>query len=171
MTNLKEQIESIKNNLTEALASATTEIALEAVRVAFLGRNGHLTEIMAQLKGLSLEEKKEFVFWGNHFFSHENFLENILMYGKSSWHFPGAILSDEIESMYKAKGFWDIKVSVKEEPGKAYCVIHEGKRAVIQQVEVKDNFHIQAKQIDAECFAREFGPVMVEYYLENNDVH
>ncbi len=102
---------------------------------------------------LSFEEKKEFVFWGNHFFSHENFLENILMYGKSSWHFPGAILSDEIESMYKAKGFWDIKVSVKEEPGKAFCVIHEGKRAVLQQVEIKDNFHILTKQIDAECFA------------------
>lgn len=102
---------------------------------------------------LSFEEKKEFVFWGNHFFSQENFLENILMYGKSSWHFPGAILSDEIETMYKSKGFWDIKVSVKEEAGKAFCVIHEGKRAVLQHVEIKDNFHITTKKIDTDCFA------------------
>ena len=80
---------------------------------------------------LSFDEKKEFIFWGNHFFSQDNFLENILMYGKSSWHFPGAILSDEIESMYKAKGFWDVKVSVKEEEGKTFCVIHEGKRATL----------------------------------------
>ena len=102
---------------------------------------------------LTFDEKKEFVFWGNHFFTQENFLENILMYGKSSWHFPGAILSDEIESMYKAKGFWDIKVSVKEEPGKAFCVIHEGKRATLQHVEVKDNFYIPTKKIETECFA------------------
>jgi outer membrane protein assembly factor BamA len=103
---------------------------------------------------LSLDEKKEFVFWGNHFFSRANFLENILMYGKSSWHFPGAILSDEIESMYKAKGFWDIKVSVKEEEAKTFCVIHEGKRATLQYVEVKDNVHISTKKIETDCFAK-----------------
>ena len=103
---------------------------------------------------LSFDEKKEFIFWGNHFFSQDNFLENILMYGKSSWHFPGAILSDEIESMYKAKGFWDVKVSVKEEEGKTFCVIHEGKRATLQRVEVKDNLHISTKKIETECFAK-----------------
>ena len=101
---------------------------------------------------LSFDEKKEFVFWGNHFFTQENFLENILMYGKSSWHFPGAILSDEIETMYKTKGFWDVKVSVKEEEGKAYCIIHEGKRAVIAYVQLKDNFHIPSKQLESKCF-------------------
>jgi len=102
---------------------------------------------------LSFDEKKEIVFWGNHFFTQENFLENILMYGKSSWNFPGAILADEIETMYKSKGFWDIKVSVQEEDGKAFCVIHEGKRAVLELVEVKDNFHLQSKKIESECFA------------------
>lgn len=102
---------------------------------------------------LSFEDKKEFVFWGNHFFTQENFLENILMYGKSSWHFPGAILSDEIQSMYKSKGFWDVQVSVKEEPGKVYCIIHEGKRARLQSVEIKDNVHIPTKQLEVECFS------------------
>ncbi|MBP6869960.1 BamA/TamA family outer membrane protein [Candidatus Babeliales bacterium] len=101
---------------------------------------------------LSFDEKKEFVFWGNHFFTQENFLENISMYGKSSWHFPGAILADEIESMYKSKGFWDVKVSVKEEENKTFCVIHEGKRALLQDVEIKDNFHIPSKKLQSECF-------------------
>jgi outer membrane protein assembly factor BamA len=101
---------------------------------------------------ITFEEKKEFIFWGNHFFSQDNFLENILMYGKSSWKFPGAIVSDEIESMYKAKGFWDVKVSVKQEPGKIFCMIDEGKRAVIQSVQVKDNFHIPYKVIESSCF-------------------
>lgn len=102
---------------------------------------------------ISFDEKKEFVFWGNHFFTQENFLENISMYGKSSWHFPGAILADEIESMYKAKGFWDVNVSVKEEEHKTFCMIHEGNRAVIQAVEVKDNFHIPSKKLETECFS------------------
>jgi outer membrane protein insertion porin family len=102
---------------------------------------------------LSFDEKKEFIFWGNHFFTQENFLENILMYGKSSWHFPGAILSDEIESMYKAKGFWDVQVCVKEESGKTFCMIDEGKRAVLQKIEIKDNFHISTQKIASECFA------------------
>ena len=102
---------------------------------------------------ISFDEKKEIVFWGNHFFTQENFLENILMYGKSSWHFPGAILCDEIESMYKAKGFWDVKVSVKEETAKTFCMIDEGRRATIQKLECKDNFHVATEQIEAECFA------------------
>jgi len=101
----------------------------------------------------SCDEKKEFVFWGNHFFTQENFLENILIYGKSSWHFPSAIISDEIESMYKSKGYWDVKVSVKEEKGKTYCIIHEGKRAMITKVECKDNFNISLSQLQKECFS------------------
>lgn len=101
---------------------------------------------------LLCDKKKEIIFWGNHFFTQENFLENILMYGKSSWHFPGSILSDEIEMMYKSKGFWDIKVSVKEETEKTFCVIHEGKRSTLECVEMKDNFHIPTKKIETECF-------------------
>src|SRR3989339_252513 len=100
----------------------------------------------------SFDEKKEFVFWGNHFFTQEHFLENFLMYGKSSWYFPSAILSDEIESMYKSKGFWDVKVSVKEEKGKVFCIIHEGKRAMVTHIECKDNFHLGQQQLQSDCF-------------------
>ncbi len=101
---------------------------------------------------IAFEEKKEFIFWGNHFFSQDNFLENILMYGKSSWKFPGAIVSDEITSMYKSQGFWNVKVTVKQEPGKIFCMIDEGKRAVIKSIQIKDNFHIPFKLIENSCF-------------------
>ncbi len=100
---------------------------------------------------ISFEEKKEIVFWGNHFFTQDHFLENILMYGSSSWHFPGAILSDEIESLYKNKGFWDVQVSIKEEPNKTFCIIDEGRRAIIKSIEIKDNFNIPTQQIVTEC--------------------
>lgn len=59
MANLKEQIHSIKKQLTEALAAVKSEKELEEIRIAYLGRNGHLTALMSQLKTMSLEEKKE----------------------------------------------------------------------------------------------------------------
>ena len=96
---------------------------------------------------ITCAEKKELIFWGNHFFTKENFLENIFMYGKYCWHFPGAILSDEIMGMYKSKGFWDAKVTVQEEENKTYFMIDEGKRAFIQDIEIKDNFYIATQQI------------------------
>ena len=105
------------------------------------------------------ERKKEFVFWGNHYFSTLDFLENILMYGKSSWHFPGAILVDEIENMYKKKGFWDVNVSVKEEKNRIFCIIKEGKRASISQMILKDNFHIDSNEIKEKAF---------RYFLKTN---
>ncbi|MDR3551375.1 MAG: phenylalanine--tRNA ligase subunit alpha [Candidatus Babeliales bacterium] len=60
MANLKDQIHSLKEQLTSTLVSVHNEKELEDVRVAFLGRNGHIVELMAQIKNLSLEEKKEF---------------------------------------------------------------------------------------------------------------
>lgn len=60
MTNLKDQIQHLKEQLNSALASLTTEKELEDIRVAFLGRNGHVTELMTHIKNLSLDDKKVF---------------------------------------------------------------------------------------------------------------
>lgn len=100
---------------------------------------------------ISFEKKKKFVFWGNHFFTPDDFLENILMYGKSSWHFPGTIMQDEIINMYKKKGFWQVQVSVKEDKRHMYCLIKEGPRAVIKDIIFKDNHHISPSDLKA-CF-------------------
>lgn len=100
---------------------------------------------------ISFEKKKKFVFWGNHFFSTDDFLENILMYGKSSWHFPGTILQDEIVNMYKKKGFWQVQVSVKEDKQHMYCLVKEGRRAIIKDIIFKDNRHISSDVLK-NCF-------------------
>jgi len=60
MANLRDQIVAVKDQLTTALLKVQNEKELEDVRVAFLGRNGHITSLMEQLKNLSLDEKKEF---------------------------------------------------------------------------------------------------------------
>jgi outer membrane protein assembly factor BamA len=84
---------------------------------------------------IELNRKKEFVFFGNHYFNKQDFLESLLLYGKSAWHFPSAIISDELRQMYHNKGFWEVDISTSEESGKIFCVIHEGKRVRIVGVE------------------------------------
>lgn len=58
MTDLKQTIESLKQQLTTALAHISTLEALEELRVAFVGRSGHTAHLMNRLKELSLEDKR-----------------------------------------------------------------------------------------------------------------
>jgi phenylalanyl-tRNA synthetase alpha chain len=58
MQPLTQQILIISQNFDTALAQTTTLKMLEDVRVHFLGKKGIITELMAQLKTLSLDEKK-----------------------------------------------------------------------------------------------------------------
>ena len=88
---------------------------------------------------VSLERKKEFVFWGATFFKTEQIVDHLLLYGKSTWHFPSSLIVDEIEQLYKSKGFWDVHVSVREEKDRVYCFIQEGVRAIISGVIFKNN--------------------------------
>jgi phenylalanyl-tRNA synthetase alpha chain len=55
---MNETIKALYERFLSELKNATDEQALEQVRVAFLGRSGHLTELMKQLKDLSVEEKR-----------------------------------------------------------------------------------------------------------------
>lgn len=55
---MKDSLTSLYQQFLAELKNATTEQALEQVRVAFLGRSGHLTELMKQLKDLSVDEKR-----------------------------------------------------------------------------------------------------------------
>ncbi len=60
MKELKQQISSLKSQCEQALASCKTLDDLEAVRIAYLGRNGSITQLMTTLKSLSVDEKRIF---------------------------------------------------------------------------------------------------------------
>ncbi|MDP3888930.1 MAG: phenylalanine--tRNA ligase subunit alpha, partial [bacterium] len=60
MSRLKEQIQATENDFQQSLKQSQTIEELEQVRIAFLGRNGTIAELMANLKTLSNEEKKIF---------------------------------------------------------------------------------------------------------------
>ncbi len=55
---MKDSLTALYTQFLSELQNATSEQALEQVRVAFLGRSGHLTELMKQLKDLSADEKR-----------------------------------------------------------------------------------------------------------------
>jgi phenylalanyl-tRNA synthetase alpha chain len=60
MEEIKQKISLLHQEFNTALTTAATEQALETVRIAFLGRSGTISTLMASLKNLSLEEKREF---------------------------------------------------------------------------------------------------------------
>lgn len=55
-----QNIEEIKNNFLTEINSANSLDVLEEVRVKFLGKKGLITDLMATIKDLSIEEKKHF---------------------------------------------------------------------------------------------------------------
>ena len=55
-----QKIEALISELTTLLNSVKNQEDLEACRIAFLGKKGSITELMQNLKAMSLDEKKEF---------------------------------------------------------------------------------------------------------------
>ncbi|MCK5633038.1 hypothetical protein KAH94_04765, partial [bacterium] len=85
----------------------------------------------------SFLKKREFVFWGNSFFSDTHLLQTVLMFGNSAWLVPASILAQEIEREYHEKGFWDFSILAREEDEREFFVIKEGRRAVTKEVVFK----------------------------------
>ena len=55
---LDAQIASLRADLTAAIAAAGDEAALEAVRVAALGKKGSVSALLATLGGMAPDERK-----------------------------------------------------------------------------------------------------------------
>ena len=62
---MKERIEQLKSEFSAALAAATTEEALEALRVAYLGKKGQIADLMKNLRDVA--DKKSAGQWINEF--------------------------------------------------------------------------------------------------------
>ncbi|MBI2344680.1 BamA/TamA family outer membrane protein [Candidatus Dependentiae bacterium] len=101
---------------------------------------------------VNLEKKREFVFWGNKFFKNSEILSHLLLYGKSAWYFPLSIIEDEIETLYKNKGFFDVKVVVKENRQRVFCSILENARSKISSVSVIGAIYSNVSDITHEAF-------------------
>lgn len=60
MKTLKQKIELIQQEYHDTLRTITSLDELEQFRITFLSRNGRITDLMAELKNLPLDEKKTF---------------------------------------------------------------------------------------------------------------
>lgn len=60
MQNLQKTLETLENTFTSELLSADSLEMLETIRIAFLGRKGHIAELMPLLKNFSDEQKRTF---------------------------------------------------------------------------------------------------------------
>jgi len=58
MSELKKNITAIQCEWNKLIAAVATHQELEALRIAYIGKRGHVTQLFAQLSSLSLEEKR-----------------------------------------------------------------------------------------------------------------
>ena len=102
---------------------------------------------------VSLHKKRIFVFTGNSFFTHDQLLENTLVFGRSSSLLPATFLSEEIIKMYKNKGFWQVAVETKDEQYRSFFIIKEGPRVRIDDILFEGITHIAPLDIKRRHFA------------------
>lgn len=57
----KQKLEQIQNEFSQAIEKAVTVCEIDSLRVAFIGKQGRVTELFKTIKELSVEEKKAFV--------------------------------------------------------------------------------------------------------------
>jgi phenylalanyl-tRNA synthetase alpha chain len=60
MKNLKETISKLRSEFSKKISSAKNLSDIEKIRILFLGKKGTITELLPQLKTLSIDEKREF---------------------------------------------------------------------------------------------------------------
>ncbi len=103
---------------------------------------------------LDISKKREFVFFGNHFFSSKQLLEQALQFGRSSFIVPASILAHEIKKAYNRKGFWQVEIDAKDEQERSFFVIKEGPRASIANVILKGVHSLPERKVRKRSFSK-----------------
>ncbi len=113
---------------------------------------------------IDLHAKKEFIFFGNSFFSDKQLFDIILAFGRSVWMVPPSILAQDIETAYQNHGFWNVKVDSKEEQGRIFFVIKEGRRAAVKDVILKNVIHFSPQVL----IQKYFNPLVSSKYFNES---
>jgi outer membrane protein assembly factor BamA len=115
---------------------------------------------------IHLHYKKKFFFSGNRFFSHEQLLETILVFGRSTSLLPASILSEELIKAYHKKGFWSVTVEPQEIDDAYHFSIIEGKRACINEIELRNLDSFEEKNLIKKFFL----PVVRKRFYDNAEI-
>jgi len=152
---INKEVEAIKKDLTR-LGYVHVEIELRE-RVHKKNRTVDLIFIVDVVK------QRKFLFWGNSFFSDQQLLDAVLLFGRSAWLVPVSVLGQEVEQLYHKKGFWSVSVSCKEEGPKEFFVVNEGSRSKIKSVVCRGVHYVSQKEIIRRCFK----PLLRKKYFDH----
>jgi outer membrane protein assembly factor BamA len=149
----------------------TVSLKQMLLRRGFIHADVNLTEVIdygaQEVKStffIDLHAKKEFIFFGNSFFSDKQLFETILAFGRSAWMVPPSILAQDIETAYQNNGFWGVQVDSKEEQGRIFFVIKEGPRSAVREVVLKNVVHFSPHEL----VQRYFNQVVSSQYFSES---
>ncbi len=112
--------------------------------------NNHEYEVALQFN-LQLAAHHQFIFSGNSFFPNERLLKLLNAFG-SMHEPPPPLLSAELERLYRAHGFSVAHVEIKERDTHSFVEIHEGERAVINELNIQTLDSASTTSIKADIF-------------------
>lgn len=120
----------------DRIAAATDEMTKYLAKKGYAGATiqSHLAIIEDKKNRATLSfvvtlvEKKEYLFTGNSFFTSDQLLDEILLVQEQGLSLPDSLIAEDIEALYRAKGFLAAHVDVNEKPGIVTFLIHEGER-------------------------------------------
>jgi len=111
---------------------------------------------------IELHQKKEFIFFGNHYFTNKQLHDHVLLFGRSASLLPPSMIIQDLQELYHAKGFWQASIEPQEEDDRLFFLIDEGKRALIKKVELKG-----IEEGDAASLTKQFfGCVLKHKYVD-----
>jgi outer membrane protein assembly factor BamA len=82
---------------------------------------------------------RQFVFFGNQFFSSARLLDQLQVFGSSLNVLPPSVFANEIEQLYHKKGFFTVKITVQGDDEQTIILIDEGVRTRIEEIEFEGN--------------------------------
>lgn len=74
---------------------------------------------------------------GNHFFSSEQLIASIAHFDQAIFLLPPLLIAEEIEKIYRKKGFWQVRIGWKEDKDSLVFSITEGTRITLKQIIIK----------------------------------
>lgn len=83
---------------------------------------------------INLKHHKPFLFFGNHFFSQQVIIQDILSFARKLDFLPSSVVKQELLTAYKKQGYIHTTIDVYEDETYHYIVIQEGKRIRINNI-------------------------------------
>lgn len=118
------------------------------------------------LFNITLHDRKEIEFFGNHFFTSVQLLDLIATFGHSAWLVPQELLAQEFEAAYRAKGFWQVTIQAVTEDDRLIFVIREGSRAQLRSVRLEG---VTVEPADS-MTKKWFGALIKQPYIDQDEL-